>query len=371
MSFSQALRLGFILRENFRCCHRVPIPHRNRPFILSPFGKDPPMRRSLVLHMSANRKRKKNAHGPASYLLTLCFLIAILLLSYFYPALTGHDIFGNPVQTEPSDVKNESAYRIHFIDVGQGDSALIQAPTGENMLIDAGPNSSETALRAYLDQHCVTRLDYLVLTHPHEDHIGGADMILETYEVGTVILPDVTTTTSTFERMLRALDKSGASMKTAAPNDTYPFADASFTLLGPAVIHADDLNNCSVVLRLDIGSRHFLFTGDAEKAEEEEILKHFSSSPEQFRADVLKIGHHGSVTSTSDDFLKAVSPSFAVISCGKGNDYGHPHRETTQKLKYYDIPVYRTDRMGSIVFYCDGSSISCAASISSDTVTNS
>ncbi len=321
--------------------------------------------------MSSTRKRKKSSHSPASYLLTLCFLAAILLLSYFYPALTGKDIFGNPVQTEPADMQSNAAYRIHVIDVGQGDSALIQAPTGENMLIDAGPNSAETALRTYLDKHSVKRLDYLILTHPHEDHIGGADMILDTYKVGTVILPDVTTTTSTFEKTLKALDRSGAAMKTAAPDETYPFADASFTLLGPVVIHADELNNCSVVLRLDIGQKRFLFTGDAEKTEEAEILKRFSSSPDVFRADVLKIGHHGSVTSTSDALLKAVSPSFAVISCGKGNDYGHPHRETTQKLKQNNITVYRTDRMGSVVFYCDGSSISCAASISSDTVTNS
>lgn len=258
----------------------------------------------------------------------------------------------NPVSTDGS-------LSVHYIDVGQGDSALIVAPDGSAMLIDAGPNSAEDELSAYLDELGIKEFTYVVFTHPHEDHIGGGDMIMKEYAVERVIMPRAVSTSATFERLIGAIEASTAEVIAAddmlGESLTLGEGDAAaeFMILGPCDDYSD-LNNASVVLRMRYGDASFLFTGDAEKESESDQLARFKSN---LKVDVLKVGHHGSVTSTSDSYLDAVAPQIAVISCAKVNEYGHPHRETIEKLTSAGAVIYTTADFGSIVIRTDGKSI--------------
>lgn len=241
---------------------------------------------------------------------------------------------------------------IHYIDVGQGDSQLITTPDGKALLIDAGPNSSEDKLLMYLRSQDIGELEYAVFTHPHEDHIGGADMILKNFKVRHVLLPDMTYSSSTFLRMLEAAEESGTELMTAAAGQEYPLGEASFTVLGPVSGSYESINDWSIVLRLDYLETSFLFMGDAEKYSENEMMLKYGAS--EFKCDVYKAGHHGSSTSGSGAFLALCDPDFAVISCGRGNDYGHPHSETLGLLMEMGIGILRTDVLGTIVFRSDG-----------------
>lgn len=242
---------------------------------------------------------------------------------------------------------------VYYFDVGQGDSELIVAPDGECMLIDAGPGGSADRLVAELKSIGVKTLDYAVFTHPHEDHIGGADEVLRAFGAKTVIMPDVTSNTSSFERLLDGIADCGAEVVTASPGDTFALGQADLTVLAPCSDSYDGLNNYSVVVKLRYGEKSFLFTGDAESVSEKEMLNAFTAS--SLRADVLKVGHHGSSSSTTGEFLALVDPAFAVISCGENNDYGHPHGETLKKLK--NITVYRTDLNGTVHITSDGRTV--------------
>ncbi len=283
-------------------------------------------------------------------------IIFLIILHHFYPDLIDLiDKYDRDIGTvsTPSD---GSRLTVHYIDIGQGDSEMIVAPNGDVMLIDAGPNSSEEKLCEYIKLCGIKNIKYLVLTHPHEDHIGGADKVINNFIVENVIMPDVTSGTSTYKRTLEAIDKQGCELIIASLNDEYKLDTAVFTILGPIETDPSDLNNCSIVLRLDFGKTSFMFTGDAEEKSEELMLSHFKSSV--FNTDVIKIGHHGSSTSTSEDFLTAVSPSIGIISCGTSNEYGHPHSEVTKRLDNMDIKYYRTDTFGTIKITSDGESLS-------------
>lgn len=258
-----------------------------------------------------------------------------------------------------TDFSREDGYlRVHFIDVGQGDSILIQA--GEQaMLVDAGTNESGSIVTGYLRSLNIAKLDYLIGTHPHEDHIGGLDDVIRSFEIGTVIMPDVSHTTQTYEDVLDALLEKNLTVTVPHPGDVYSIGDASFTILSPTeevaeqAAESGDLNNLSVGIRLVYGSNAFVLCGDAESASEEAMVE--SGLP--LKADVLKAGHHGSSTSTSSVFLAAVDPDYAVISCGKDNSYGHPHQETLDRLEEAGVSVFRTDEQGTIVAVSDGSGI--------------
>ncbi len=244
---------------------------------------------------------------------------------------------------------------VHFIDVGQGDAELIITSDGKAMLIDAGTPESREVLTGYLKDQGVKKLDYFVLTHPHADHIGGAAAVLDAFDVVNVIMTDAQTTTSTYKKVLQKIDEKDCGVIFAEAGKEHSLGEAKFTLLGPVSDYSDDLNNTSIVLRLTFGKTSFVFTGDAEKKAEQDMLAKFPAS--YFRADVLKLGHHGSSTSTSDEWFSAVSPEYAVISCGKNNDYGHPHRETLSLLKKNGKTYFRTDTDGSIVMSSDGESV--------------
>lgn len=277
-------------------------------------------------------------------------LLTVLLASVLTAALLSgcsqliHRLF--PVNTPPPPAEGE--LQVHFIDVGQGDSIYIRTPS-KNILIDAGERGDTVV--DYLQGLAVDSLDLVICTHPHSDHIGGLVDVLEAIEVKEVIDPGVVHTSKTFEKYLTLIDEKDIVFTEGRAGDTRDLGDGVLLeLLHPAQPKENDLNNASIVARLTFRKISFLFTGDAEKKSEKEILgRGFDVS-----STILKAGHHGSSTSTGEDFLKAVSPETVVIMCGEGNSYGHPHEETIELLAEYDIDVYRTDISGTIVVTTDG-----------------
>ena len=251
---------------------------------------------------------------------------------------------------------------VYFFDVGQGDSELIRLPGGENILIDAGTSSTEDELVGELRSLGAETLDLVVATHPHADHIGGMAAVIDAFDDRQVVMPRIsesdTPTTKTYENLLQSIADKGLTITPAEPGDELlSSGGAVLTVLAPNGEDYGDLNNYSVVLRLTYGEDSFLFTGDAEEASEEEML----SLDWPLTATVLKCGHHGSETSTSPAFLDAVSPQYAVISCGVDNDYGHPDAVTLEKLEAAGAEVFRTDRQGSILASTDGSGVTMTA----------
>ena len=241
---------------------------------------------------------------------------------------------------------------VHFIDVGQGDATLIQTGEG-NVLIDGGDRRTASALVQYLKDSGVNRLDRVVATHPHADHIAGLANVIDTFEVDTIIMPKVAHTTLTFERLLDAIEKNGVTLQEPVAGDSFTLGDTVFTIVAPNSTGYRNLNNYSVSLRVLHGSVAFLFTGDAEAESENEMLE----KRRNISAQVFHVGHHGSKTSNTQAFLDAVSPEIAVISCGTGNTFGHPSEEILERLEEAGVTVYRTDLLGTIVMSSDGSSL--------------
>ncbi|MFR8044217.1 ComEC/Rec2 family competence protein [Clostridium butyricum] len=241
---------------------------------------------------------------------------------------------------------------IHFIDVGQADSILIQQGN-ENMLIDAGNNDDENTLKNYLVSLGVKELKYAIATHPHEDHIGSMNYIINSLKVGQIYAPKVTASTKTYENLVNAVKNKGMQFKVPSVGETFYVGQAKCTILAPNNSTYDDLNNYSIVVKVEFGNNSFLFTGDAEETSEKEML----SKGLNLKADVLKVGHHGSRTSSSDTFLNAVNAKYAVISVGKSNDYGHPNSETLARLNSRKVDVYRTDIHGTVIAVSDGNTI--------------
>lgn len=273
---------------------------------------------------------------------------------------------GAPVSAAQGDTGGggsaSGTLEVYFFDVGQGDSELIRLPGGENILIDAGTSSTEDELVGELRSLGAETLDLVVATHPHADHIGGMAAVIDAFDVRQVVMPRIsesdTPTTKTYENLLQSIADKGLTITPAEPGDELlSSGGAVLTVLAPNGEDYGDLNNYSVVLRLTYGEDSFLFTGDAEEASEEEML----SLDWPLTATVLKCGHHGSETSTSPAFLDAVSPQYAVISCGVDNDYGHPDAVTLEKLEAAGAEVFRTDLQGSILASTDGSGVTMTA----------
>ncbi|MBQ3100449.1 MAG: MBL fold metallo-hydrolase [Clostridia bacterium] len=239
---------------------------------------------------------------------------------------------------------------IHMIDVGQGDAVLIRTSEG-NVLIDSGSADAEYELLDYLNSQGVVEIEYAVFTHPHEDHIGNGDVVLENYKVKNVIMPDVQADTRCFEDLLLGIDDEGSELITAHPGDTYTVGGLTLNIFAPIECDPDNLNNCSIVMRVDYGETSMLFSGDAEKAAELEVYERYGN---ELDCDIYKVAHHGSSTSNCDEFFSAASPDLALISCGIGNSYGHPHREIVDMLNEKGITVRRTDVDGNVVVATDG-----------------
>ena len=238
---------------------------------------------------------------------------------------------------------------IYYFNVGQADCILL-VNDDKYMLIDAGNNLDGKNIVNYLKKLGVTKLDYLVATHAHEDHIGGMDDVINAFDIGTFYMPDVITTTKTFEDLIVALEDNNVKVETPNIGDIFLFGGCKFE-----VLHLDDdesdLNNTSIVLRGLYGNTSFLFMGDATSEVEKEILN------SNIDSDVLKVGHHGSRYSSSINFLKKVTPKYSIISAGKDNSYNHPHSVTFTKLEDVDSKVFRTDNDGTIFVTSDGTDI--------------
>lgn len=285
--------------------------------------------------------------------LSLTAVISALLLS-------SCSAKANTNQAYLPEAENDAIYttvglndelRVSFIDVGQGDSEFIELPNGETMLIDAGTNETGKNVVDYIKSLGYTSINYVVGTHPHEDHIGGLDDVIKTFDIGSIYMPKITADTKTFEDVLDAAESKNLMINTAKSGvSIMDTEDLSVKFLAPTLDIYENTNDYSAVVKVVYGDTSYLFTGDAEEFSENLIT-------DDVNADVLKVGHHGSSTSTSTEFLKKVSPSSAVISCGKDNSYGHPHSETLQKLADMGTAVYRTDELGTIVSVSDGKTI--------------
>ena len=238
---------------------------------------------------------------------------------------------------------------VYFLDVGQADSILITC-NNESMLIDAGNNEDGKLLVDYFNKLKISNFKYLVGTHPHEDHIGGLDDIIYNFNIDNIYIPDVITTTKTFTDVLSAMDNKKLEYNVPKIGDKFLLGDAVIQVLYTGT-DSNDLNNTSIVLRLDFGEVSFLFTGDATDKTEAILLN------KNIDVDILKVGHHGSKYSSSDKFLNNVSPEYAIISVGNPNTYGHPHNETINKLNNRNIKMYRTDKDDSIIVNTDGKNI--------------
>ncbi|WP_333861259.1 ComEC/Rec2 family competence protein [Clostridium sp.] len=278
------------------------------------------------------------------------FNIIVLLISITFLISGCVDLKSS--QTSNSST-NSSEFVVHYIDIGQGDSELIQI-NNKNLLIDAGPTKNTNKLLSYLNSINIKKLDYVIATHPDEDHIGGMSTIIDTYPIGKFYAPKKTVTTRTFENMITELKSKN--MKINVPTAGMHLdldENTKAEIIAPNNNNYEDTNNYSIVLKISYGNTKFLFTGDAEKLSEKEILdKNYDIS-----SNVLKVGHHGSSNSTSDEFLDKISPEIAIISCGENNKYGHPHKETLRKLKKRNIRIYRTDIDGTIILTSNGRDI--------------
>ncbi len=242
---------------------------------------------------------------------------------------------------------------VHYIDVGQGDSIYITSG-GEGMLIDCGESGDTDRVISYLDNMGVAKIDYVVGTHPHSDHMGGMSKIVEHFDIGEMIIPHIddsdTPTTKYFEKFLTACAEKGLSLTEAELGRKIKVGDAELEIIAPDSTDYSNVNNYSVGFIMHHGENSFIFTGDAEKLAEDEMLE--SGRLEDI--DVYKAGHHGSDTSSSEDFLNVIKPDYAVISCGEGNSYGHPNDITIENLSRFTDKIYRTDLCGTVVFESDG-----------------
>lgn len=253
-----------------------------------------------------------------------------------------------PLNITPS----KDSLLVHFIDVGQGDCILIQQ--GEySMLIDAGGNSQGGKVVEYISSAGIETLNYVIGTHPHEDHIGGLDNVIYAFNVKKVVLPDIITTTKVFEDVLKSISNKGLRITKGKHGQNFKLGEASVELVAPVTIDSRDLNNASIVCRVAYKNTSFLFTGDAETKSEREIIE----AGYNIKSDLLKAGHHGSDTSSSAEFLKEVSPKYAVIMCGDNNTHGHPNKSILDRFTKSKTKVFRTDLSGTIIVRSDGSDL--------------
>ena len=239
---------------------------------------------------------------------------------------------------------------ISFFDVGEADCTLVNC-NGKFMLIDGGNAGNSSFLYSYLQQHAIEYLDYIICTHAHADHVGGLAGALNYAKVGTAFAPVTEYDSRTFESFVKYLAEQGKQITVPQPGETLDLGGAAVTFLAP-ISSSDNPNNTSIVVRIEYGTTSFLFTGDAEREEEIEILE----SGRSVRSTVLKVGHHGSSTSSSLPFVTAVAAKYAVISVGEGNEYGHPDEEVLDRLS--DCEIYRTDMDGTIICRSDGNTVS-------------
>lgn len=297
--------------------------------------------------MRVFKKNKKN-------LTKFLFAVIAAVVCFAVSVVNDWNEIGDNLGLSKPAVTAEGELEVHFIDVGNADCILIRQED-KTMLIDAGERKSKSVLQHYFDTYGVEKFDLVIATHPHADHIGGMAYVLDRYPVERFVMSymDEPPTSSSYENMLEGLLEKEIPVDEAVPGAVYELGTARIQILAP--YEADDeANNVSVVTRLTFGDKTFLFTGDAE----EKVEKALISGAYPIKADVLKLGHHGSSTSNSTAFLRRVAPDVAVITCGAGNSYGHPHQEVVDRLIRQKVEAYRSDTDGHIVFTTDGATLS-------------
>lgn len=252
----------------------------------------------------------------------------------------------------PTPFPENSSFAVHYIDVGQADAALVLCD-GRAMLIDGGNSEDSSLIYTYLKKLSVSHLDYIVCTHAHEDHVGGLSGALNYATAGTALSPVTDYDSRVFRSFANNLAKQNVSITVPAAGQSFALGSSTVSVLGP-ITKADDINNSSIILRIVYGETSFLFSGDAEREEEQDVL----SAGYALESTVLKIGHHGSDSSTSYVWLRQVMPKYAVISVGSGNTYGHPTEAVLSRLRDADVKTYRTDMQGDVICTSDGRTVS-------------
>ena len=252
----------------------------------------------------------------------------------------------------PEPTKEAGEMKVHFLDVGQGLSILVQSD-GQTMIYDGGDKSTSSFVVSYLQKQNVTTIDYLISSHYDSDHMAGLIGCLNAFDVKNVISSNYEYDSKLYQSFIQTVADKGLSMQHPAVGTEFSFGSGSFQILAPATIDPNDSNKNSVAIKLTNGDNSFIFTGDAENTSEKAMCE----SGIDLSCDVLVPGHHGSATATSWDFLQATVPEYAVISCGKDNQYGHPDKDVMDKLESMDIQVYRTDKQGTIIAVSDGTTI--------------
>ena len=284
---------------------------------------------------------KKRKNSKVQILSTIIVLFIALIFGLF----SNEELHQKPTTTNlvtNQDITDN--LEVYFIDVGQADSILI-VNNDDAMLIDAGNNDDGEDVVNFIKEKGIQKLNYVIGTHPHEDHIGGLDDVIDSFEVENVMLPDITTNTKTFEDVIESIENKNLEITIPKIGDTFTIGEANCEVES-SIIDKSNLNLASIVIRLEFGNTSFLFMGDAEEENEEQMNLKTTT--------VLKVGHHGSTTSTSLDFLRQINPQIAVIMVGKDNSYGHPEKETLTKLNNIGSKIYRTDLNGTITIISDG-----------------
>lgn len=302
------------------------------------------MTKEKDLKNAFEKTMKKHKGNKKAQLITIIVFAIIAIFSAFF----GKDIVENNLGNPTGNIE------ISYLDVGQGDATYIRV-NDLDILIDAGPKSDSDKLMKQLEEKNIDDFEIVIATHPHEDHIGGMTKVFEKYDVKSFYMPKVTNTTKTFENMMKAVSNEGLKVKLIKEGTSIDIGEgAKFEAYSPTKDTYDNFNDYSPIMKLTYGNKSFIFTGDAEKDVEKEVVKKYSN---ELKADVIKFGHHGSSTSSTKEFVEAISPQYGIISCGVDNSYGHPHREILDIIKNMGIESYRTDKQGQITITSDGDTI--------------
>ena len=280
----------------------------------------------------------------------ILFVLTIILLCFSFVFLSDTVSNLGESQDEVQTISSNDKLQVHFIDVGQADATLITI--GEHsLLIDGGNVEDGELVLNYLLDLGINKLDYVIGTHPHEDHIGGLDDIIRNFPINQFFMPDYKMDTKVYENVIDELASKDIVITKPVVGSKYTLGDSYFTIISPnSTDYGDNANNYSIGIKLTYKNTSFVMAGDAEELSEKEMLKNNID----LTADVFKVSHHGSYTSNSDSFLEAIDPTYAVISVGKDNKYGHPHIEILSRLIDDDVQIYRTDDNGSIIVTSDG-----------------